>query len=232
MLSLYGIDIREIEKCGESDWKAWLLPERIERLNHIRQKKDRCRCIGAGVLEMYGSRLWLPKGEQPVLETGKHGKPYIRNHPELHFNLSHAGDYVVGVFADHEVGIDLADPRKCRDSLMRRCLTEKEKLWLQQQADRQTSFRRLWAAKESYIKWTGDGLRKELRELEVDWIRGVIKDLAAEAGTQERKGMQFAEIKPETQELSGYSLVVCGITEGETETGRNINWINSKEGNT
>ena len=60
----------------------------------------------------------------------------------------------------------------------------------------------------------------------------MIQDLAADAGTQERKGVLFAEIKPERQEFSGYSLVICGVTEAELQTDRNINWINSKEGNT
>jgi 4'-phosphopantetheinyl transferase len=39
---------------------------------------------------------------------GEHGKPALTNHPEIHFNLSHAGDYaMVAITALAPVGIDV-----------------------------------------------------------------------------------------------------------------------------
>ncbi len=46
------------------------------------------------------------------LRFGEKGKPVLNGKTGIHFNLSHSGTYVAGVFSDEEVGIDVEQIRK------------------------------------------------------------------------------------------------------------------------
>ena len=55
----------------------------------------------------------MSEAEYPLkLVTGQNGKPEIEGHPEIHFNLSHAGELVVcAMSAQYPVGVDVQDWR-------------------------------------------------------------------------------------------------------------------------
>lgn len=44
--------------------------------------------------------------KQNFTYTG-HGKPYLLNYPDVHFNISHSGEYVACAVADSPVGVDI-----------------------------------------------------------------------------------------------------------------------------
>lgn len=46
--------------------------------------------LARGLDEIYG--IILSKEERAV---GKHGKPYLANHPKIHYNISHSGEFVI-----------------------------------------------------------------------------------------------------------------------------------------
>ena len=116
----------------------------------------------------------------PAEEIGtasrERGKPYLTEHPEIEFNISHSGDYVVIAFSDRPVGIDVQEMSATSDvdRLAKHVMTPKEYAHFQEEEDRETAFYRLWVRKEAYIKRTGDGLYLDLRTLpEEGWYEEI-----------------------------------------------------------
>ncbi len=92
-----------------------------------------------------------------------HGKPYFPTHPHVHFSVSHTGSIWICAFAGSEVGCDVQDHRKNDDPtrlarLAKRWFSEGERQYLHQCGYEPAEFYRIWARKEAYVKFTGDGI--------------------------------------------------------------------------
>ncbi len=87
------------------------------------------------------------------------GKPYFEDRPQLYYNISHAGKYVVCVVGDCPVGIDIEGNRTIKENIAKRFFSQHECLWIEEEADsRESGFFRLWTLKEAYAKLTGEGI--------------------------------------------------------------------------
>ena len=94
---------------------------------------------------------------QPAIARDPGGKPFFPALPDLHFSLSHSGNYCACAFCSRPVGLDLQIHAECRrEAVARRCFHPAEYDYLARGdfAD----FFRVWAAKESYVKYTGAGI--------------------------------------------------------------------------
>ena len=125
--------------------------------------------LRAGLWERYGLRIDEP-GLSEEVAFGEHGKPYLTNHPDIHFNISHSHGYAVCALADRPVGVDIEKIVPVRDALIQRTLTDEEQSafarLIERGFRRDEVFFRFWTLKESYFKWDGCGLTKELKEIE------------------------------------------------------------------
>ena len=103
------------------------------------------------------------KNEEIKLLKNDAGKPYIKGFP-IHFNISHAGDFVVCVFSEQAVGIDIEQIKEIDLKIAQRffCQHEYEDLLAKQESEQLDYFYSLWTLKESYIKWLGTGLSTPL----------------------------------------------------------------------
>ena len=92
------------------------------------------------------------------MEEREGGKPYFPDHPRLHFSISHSGTCWSCVFAREEIGLDLQEDQLHikAERIAKRFLHPSEWEWLSQNDYR--DFCRLWAYKESYLKYTGEGI--------------------------------------------------------------------------
>ena len=92
------------------------------------------------------------------LELGPHGKPFLPDAPQHHFNISHSGNLIVCGLDDAPLGVDiqLAQPR--RAVFLDRLCTPEERAWLRARQDSPQAFALLWTMKESRCKWSGRGL--------------------------------------------------------------------------
>ena len=126
------------------------------------------RTTGKELLTM-GVRAWLGDDKLvPNIQTGDNGKPYLAN-SDLHFNISHSQRYVVCAIGEQELGIDIQFHRKGdTDSTARKIMSAPE--WQEYQAveDKAKYFFDLWAKKEGYLKLTGEGIRSDMRLLDID----------------------------------------------------------------
>ena len=99
-----------------------------------------------------------------VIVRDADGKPYQETVPGLFFNYSHSGTMVACGVAGENIGVDiqkLADGTKVSAKVY--CPEEAEEA-----AESEGSaqfFTDIWTKKESYLKLTGEGLRKEMKSL-------------------------------------------------------------------
>ncbi len=97
---------------------------------------------------------------------GLHGKPYLVNHPEIQYNISHSGDFIVCAVSGVPVGIDIQEKRVVDVvKVGSKIFPNEEYREFLKSEDKQDEFFRQWVLNESYLKWTGDGLTKDLRVL-------------------------------------------------------------------
>ena len=126
------------------------------------------RLLSYALMHLYGLTL-----EECGKKTKEHGKPYFGQHPEVEFNISHSGVYVILTIGGVPLGIDIQEQRVTDiDKLGKKIFSVGEYRDFLTHEDRQEAFFRMWVMKESYIKWTGEGLLHGLKDLKMDgWHR-------------------------------------------------------------
>jgi len=135
-------------------------PERQQKARRYKFPKGKALSLGAALaLDKLLQRRGLRERDQRYIE-GKHGKPSLADHPEIHFSISHSSHFVACAMADCEIGIDIQHLVKVNEPLMRRVLSDEElgMVMALHGEERQMLFARLWALKEAYLKAVGTGI--------------------------------------------------------------------------
>jgi len=131
------------------------------------------------------------------------GKPYLAGYPNLFFNVSHAGEWVVAAFSDYNIGIDVERIKKINYNVAELFFSKEENLNLNNLSGKEKLeyFFDLWTMKESYLKYTGKGLSEPLNSF-----------------TIKKSGKNFTLSHPTSNESvylkqyeidKGYKLAVC-----------------------
>ena len=131
-------------------------------------------CAAALLLEYVVKRLF-PNAEHPLeIAIAQGGKPYLAKEPDIHFNLSHSGEWAVCAISSSPVGVDIQHCDEGRRDVASRFFHREEIRYLDSlpQFRRDEGFYRLWTLKESFVKATGRGLDLPLRSFWVDIRRG------------------------------------------------------------
>ena len=101
--------------------------------------------------------------EEIRIKIGEHGKPYLADHPELVFNLSHSADrLIIAVSWLCQLGVDIeiGKQRINLSGLVDKCFAEEEATYWNKLPENQkkTGFYRFWTRKEAFVKATGYGI--------------------------------------------------------------------------
>ena len=139
-----------------------------EEKGHIQGKtRKKIQHQAAYALLGYGLKKEYGFEEIPLMERNEYGKPFFFDFPQIHFNLSHCDEGVLCAVSKEEVGVDMERRLSYRAALAERICHERELAVLMNAGEtkRAALLTRLWTAKESYLKYTGQGLRAELKEL-------------------------------------------------------------------
>ena len=140
-----------------------LSEQRREQVARYKLEGPRRQAVAAYLLlrkalrEMYGIH------DAPVFEYDANGKPSILGHPEIFFNLSHCRKAVACVVADSPVGIDVEETCRFSDSIARYTLDDEEYESVVKADNPSQAFIRLWTMKEALLKYTGEGLRRDIK---------------------------------------------------------------------
>ena len=151
-------DVRPLSDSSLFSLGMSVLPweERREQVMRFRFEKDRCLCLGAGLLLAYALRQ---AGVTDLkLCRLANGKPVLANAPNIHFNLSHSGTIAACAVSDRPVGVDVETLQDADPGVVAMCFQPIEQEWINNANDRRRAFTRLWTRKESYLKLLGTGL--------------------------------------------------------------------------
>ena len=99
----------------------------------------------------------LSVGEYTIEYRGNE-KPALKSDSGLYFNISHSGDFVALALSDKEVGCDIQEIRPYNPKVTKRNYCEKETEYIENSENKDESFIRLWALKESVLKFDGSGI--------------------------------------------------------------------------
>lgn len=199
MMKLYRINIGALDDPLENRRLLELVgTERRNKVVRYRMSDDRKRSLGAGIIiKKILEENGLSEGS---LKCSENGKPVADN---LFFNVSHAGDYVIGVSSDCEVGCDIEKIVKAPLKIAEQYFNAKEAGYIKSKQDMDRAFFTLWTLKESYMKMTGKGMSLSLDSFEI--IR--MENGFALGKSPEKRGFF------KTTEFDGYSFSVCNETD-------------------
>ena len=101
-----------------------------------------------------------------VVRTDR-GKPYFPNCPQIQFSISHSGSYWVCAMANEAIGVDLQQHVRLKDETIEAASVRFGKIAHRffhpleagyVELNRYSNFFDVWTARESYVKYTGQGI--------------------------------------------------------------------------
>ena len=193
--------------------------EAREKCQRFKFKEDTLRTLCGELIVRYVLRERFKfKDKNIKFSKNEWGKPYIKNCP-IHFNISHAGDFVAYAFSDQEIGIDIEEIKDIELDIAKNFFSpcEYRVLLAQATTDRLDYFYSLWTLKESYIKWLGAGLSTPL-----DFFCFSITDDGISCIDDNRKDVPFFK----QFLIDGYKLSVCSMIRDFPDK---IEWISIEE---
>ena len=144
-----------------SSLPAW----RREKALQYKRLDDRKRSGLVFVLLQHTLREEYGITEVPEFVYNEFGKPSFKNLP-IHFSLSHCKDAVACAVSDHNIGIDVESIAPYNPDVARRVCTAAELQMLEQSANKDVDFIKLWTMKEAISKYEGMGLSLPFAEID------------------------------------------------------------------
>ena len=154
-----------VESLDVEDALLRVSAQRREQALKFRHEGSRRLCLAAYLLLKEGLRKEYAITEPCEFSYLPDGKPFLTEHPDIHFNLSHSGDVAVCALSDQPVGIDIETSRKISNSLIDYTMNEKERAFIAASDDMTMAFLTLWTKKEALLKLTGEGIRNDLKNV-------------------------------------------------------------------
>lgn len=155
-----------------------LYPSRREAVLRFKNPKAAYISMTAGMLlQEVACRVCNIVPDKLETDKGEQGKPYIRGADGFYYNISHSGEYVVLAYGGQELGIDIEHIRDKDIAVAKRCFTEEEYAYIAGEnldavgcpaiENQDERFFRVWTMKESYLKYTGEGISVPLNSFNV-----------------------------------------------------------------
>ena len=152
------------------EFRELLGKKRYEYCRKMKSEKAGLCSAYAFMLLRYALKNRFGITEMPVFDTNGYGKPFLREHPGIFFNMSHAGQRVLCAVSEHPVGADIQDVRDIRLNTAEKFLTagELERVRALGGESFSSEVCRLWCIKESYGKYTGKGFSEGFSGIDAD----------------------------------------------------------------
>lgn len=162
---IYTAEVAPLASSALFDaWYARMPGPRRIKVDRMRFSEGKYLSLGAGALLDTALRSAGLDAASEAFAEGPQGKPFLRDHPEMDFNLSHSGTRILCVLASLPCGCDVERTDRGSPALARRFFAPEETAALEAQiaAGGDPAFHRLftriWTRKESFLKATGEGL--------------------------------------------------------------------------
>ena len=165
-----GIEIWLLEINPDSTqlsdgWSLLSIDEQA-RAQRFHQQQDRVRFIAtrAALRRLLAERVVAPPDALKI-EADQFGKPYLPAHPDIKFNISHAGGFaLIALSTLGEIGVDIEQCHRDVAGLEAHVLSPTERAWGLWPVNH---FIELWVVKEAVLKALGFGIADHLRDITV-----------------------------------------------------------------
>ncbi len=171
MLELYAVNI---EKFISEDQYNKLLnkvsKEQQSRIKQFRFIDDAKRTLcGEVLIRFLACQKLSLKNSDIIIERNEYGKPFLKEYPYFHYNISHSGKWVVVAISDQAIGVDIEQIKSIDMNIARWyfAINECNSIIREVLKKQQETFYFLWTAKESYTKYIGKGLLMPLNSFSI-----------------------------------------------------------------
>lgn len=130
--------------------------------------------------------------------TGEHGKPFLPDYPDIHFNISHCQKAIAVAVSDKPVGIDVESFRRFSDGLLDKTMNSSEKAVILASESPEETFAAYWTRKEAVFKLIGTGI--------TDNLHGILSDKTTTGTTINREKDYAASVAVFSQDFNDQSL--------------------------
>ncbi len=168
MNQLYFLAVAQPFPAQEQALLALLSPEKRANVQNLRFDIDQKLSLYADVLvRCLACKALCVSNDALVFLQNPSGKPYLRDYPDLQFNVSHTRNAIAIALSNREVGVDIERVGKVDWLIARRYFTTAEIDWIEAGgAEADERFYTVWTRKEAYLKWRGEGLSIPLSSFE------------------------------------------------------------------
>lgn len=147
------------------------------------------KLLAYGLEQEYGITGAFSIGTAPL------GKPYLPEYPHIHFNYSHCRRGILCGISHEEIGVDIEKKIPYSGKLAARICHPNELRMVTESNDRDAMLTAFWTGKESYLKYLGTGIRRDIRKI----------DLSAAIG----RHIPFGEIYIHSILEENYGMCIC-----------------------
>lgn len=192
-IDIYPVDLRQISFRNALSKLSHIDLRYAANIKH--QETLECfvksRAVTSAILSQYiGSNSHDLK-----LSYNEFGKPYLTNHKNHHFNLTHSGHQMLMATAPCPVGIDVEIIIENRDihEAAKMVFSKQENQSLSQTTVKNQSrkFYNIWTRKEAYLKALGCGFACDPIKISTHKQSGVIEDLTKEISSNQNRLMPW-----------------------------------------
>jgi 4'-phosphopantetheinyl transferase len=166
-MEIYAVKILNINKSVFDELMMFIDSEKKNRIIGFLKEEDKNRALIAEILIRYIILKKIDiKNIDITFSKNKFGKPFLKGHHKISFNISHSGNYVLCAVDDKDIGIDIE--KICdinyMELLKKIFINEEIEFILNGTSEKRIkNFYKMWTLKESYIKADGRGLSIPLK---------------------------------------------------------------------
>lgn len=194
----FDLYIASIDEIPNDDFTETISEYRLKKAKNYKNEDDRKLSILSSLLLDKALKKHDLSERDMKYTFNAYGKPYFSNAEDLHFSISHSGEYAMVVLSDKEIGCDIQQIKNINLSIADRFFTAEEKKYVKCTED----FFRIWTLKESFIKAIGKGLALPLNSFS---IKGLDSDKPY--CEYNRELYEFKEF----DKMTGYCIAVCEV---------------------
>ena len=159
MVQIYVMDISELKEQERYE-RAYALSDhrRQQKADALSTAAGKACCIGAGLLLSFSLRKMGIQLKDTELVYNEFGKPFLKEHENVFFNLSHSGCMVACVVGNVPCGIDIQKVQAYNPKLVKRFFAKEEQDYLEgflEGEKRDIYYTYLFSSKESHAKRDG-----------------------------------------------------------------------------
>jgi len=166
--------VKSLDICEDilENLSLLISPEKRNRIKQFTHKQDKIRTLMGELLirTLLTEQLGI-ENKYLTFEQNPYGKPYLKNFPNVNFNISHSSGFVVCAIDAKPIGIDIEEVKPLDyETIADNFFSESELNYIfKHSLDlRLSKFFEIWTLKESYIKCCGQGLSTRLQSFSIE----------------------------------------------------------------